>query len=380
MRNVHFILHHAADVDEWPFFKALRNVLTAATVKAFSNEVILHYRYRWQLGTLGYPKLLITSLRTAFQSACHKPSADTLVVEEHLQIWPVVFIYMLTGRYLYRRPQITFLGFLYTERQHWLENHIRRWYFRRVLARVDRVIVFSKSECDWLRTQFPCATTKLRHLHYGIGDHQTTAEYALRMESNHNSKCEPRTRPLRIFSAGRSGRDYKTLIEACELLQFPFSLTIVCDSKDAFPDHLARPWTRVLRNCYQHQYTTEMINSDVIVVPLTESKISSGQMVVMHGLACGKPIVLTGTPTSAEYFADLSSVRLTPTGCSVAMAANLEKINAVASNEITWLQESRDCFENHFSIERYAERVARALTNKASSRETLEPAEGQEDY
>lgn len=365
MRNIHFLLHNEEDVDGWPFFRELRDLLKPSYVITFTSEVLLNYPHRWQLAIFGYPKLLLSSLRTSIQSVCHKPSADKIVVEEHLQVWPLVLIYMVAGRYLFRKPKIIFLGFLFTERTNRFHNTLRRWYFSRLLAQVDTVIVFSKSEHDWLKTRFPKAAQKFAHLHYGLGDHTTTAKHALKMANRVTSKNDSPNRPLRIFTAGRSGRDYQTLVEACEMLDFPFSLTIVCDSKNAFPDHLSRPWTRVLRNCYQHEYTNEMINSDVIVVPLTDSQISSGQMVVMHGLACGKPIILSATPTSIEYFSDVRSVRLTPTGSSVAIASQLEDIRDSVTHDITWLSESRDYFEQRFSIECYAQRVALALTNKA---------------
>jgi len=101
-----------------------------------------------------------------------------------------------------------------------------------------------------------------------------------------------------IFSAGRSGRDYKTLIEAVK--ELPCRVKVICDEENL-------EGIKIPGNCEVH-YNTEhkkylemMQDAAIVVIPLGQFVRSMGLMVMLEAMAYGKAVVISDGVSNIEY-------------------------------------------------------------------------------
>src|SRR5262249_55380558 len=102
-----------------------------------------------------------------------------------------------------------------------------------------------------------------------------------------------------VLSVGRSGRDYQLLCDAVAGL--PRALHIVCDVVAEAAGLRCPPNVRILRSCHGQDYLDELVGAEMVVIPLKDEKLSSGQMVLLNAMALGKAVAITRTVTSIEY-------------------------------------------------------------------------------
>ncbi len=306
---IDFILTFGKDAANSPFGIALKEM--GVEHRIFSDRISMKYHYRIWLLLVGWPRLALFSLKSAWRSLRSSPRPDAVVVSTHIE----VLAYALTRLLLLRRkPRIYLLGFIYTQRSNRLVDKLRRLYFRIVFSMVDGIICFSRLEIERYRALFPGAGDLFHYIPYGlhIDGYGEDAACCAEPEGKH------------VFSAGRSGRDYRTLFEAFGKMDHP--LHVACDSEAALSGCRTSPNITVLRDCYDDCYVEELRSAAVVAVSLEASDISAGQMVLVQAMACCKPLVVTETPTIADYLVDGSNALLVPQGDAEAMRKAIEKL------------------------------------------------------
>ncbi len=107
--------------------------------------------------------------------------------------------------------------------------------------------------------------------------------------------------PPYILSAGRTLRDYDTLLQAAPELQVP--VVIVCGKQDMsgarIPDNV-----KVLRELDRSQYLDRLRECAVVALPLQPTERSTGQVVLLEAMAMGKPVITTRAPGTMDYIHD----------------------------------------------------------------------------
>lgn len=282
---IHFTLTYTNDASDTPFAQELR----AAGIphRLLCGQVLMRYRSRIWLLLSGWPRLMLFALRAACTSMLRGPRARTAVLGSDIE----VLVYgVLRALLLRRAPRIVWVGFIYTRRASQLATALRRLYFSMVLSFADKVICHSSLEVERYRQLFAGARAKFHHIPHGLHIHG-------------RDEAPPRPasvgeRPY-ILTAGRSGRDYRTLFAA--MAEVPLDLHVVCDSEQALAGLTVPPNVHVLRSCYDGDYIDQLRHAELVVVPLGVNDISAGQMVVIQAMAFGKPTIVTDTPTIREY-------------------------------------------------------------------------------
>lgn len=101
-----------------------------------------------------------------------------------------------------------------------------------------------------------------------------------------------------LLSAGRTLRDYPTLVRAAATLDTP--VRIVCGHDDVFPEPLP-PHVLVERELAFADYVRRIARCTLLVVPLHPTGRATGQVVMLDAMAMGKPVIATRTPGTVDY-------------------------------------------------------------------------------
>ena len=184
---------------------------------------------------------------------------------------------------------------------------------RLALAAADAVTVFASVQVAPLAQRLGLPPGRVRAVPLGVD----TAYFVPR----------PEPRDGGVLSVGtNAGKDYPTLVRAleagtaCTIVTDPWNreraLAALAALGDARPDLDFRADVPIeaLRDLYAR--------AEVVVLPLRESEVSSGQTVLLENLATGTPVVVSDVSGIADYV-DASVVRLVPAGDDAALRAAL---------------------------------------------------------
>ena len=145
------------------------------------------------------------------------------------------------------------------------------------------------------------------------------------------------------LAAGRSNRDYKFLVDAWSKRKE--CLKIICDtlSLKSIPDNI-----EILADCHDNDFFRELAKCKAVIVPLEDTHISSGQLVIIQAMMYGKPVVVTENDTVKDY------VDVGRTGVVIKKTEkDLSAAIAALSNETYYKEMSaaeRRQYENRFSV------------------------------
>ena len=104
-----------------------------------------------------------------------------------------------------------------------------------------------------------------------------------------------------VLCAGRTLRDYKTLVEAARADDLPW--TVVCGKNDLHGVVLP-PNLRLLREVSRSRYLEMLRKARMVALPLLPAERATGQVVMMEAMAMGKPVVTTRAPGTIDTIRD----------------------------------------------------------------------------
>lgn len=149
---------------------------------------------------------------------------------------------------------------------------------------IDKIICFSKTECEEYKKYFNTNANKFTYTLLGKAGHRLSADVN---ESSY------------IVSAGRSNRDYKFLIESLKDTDYQVKIvsdTVPTELKNGLPSNI-----EVLENCFGKDYLEVLIHAKLVVIPLENEVISSGQLVLIQAMEAGIPVIVLGTKAMDDY-------------------------------------------------------------------------------
>ena len=112
-----------------------------------------------------------------------------------------------------------------------------------------------------------------------------------------------------ILSAGRTGRDYRTLIKAVEDL--PIKVKIISDEYSV--ERLTIPKNvQLLINVSYEDYLDDLKKCRFVIIPLYEVTKSTGQVVFLEAMSFGKPVIASEVVGTKDYIKDQENGILVP--------------------------------------------------------------------
>jgi glycosyltransferase involved in cell wall biosynthesis len=258
--------------------------------------------------------------------------------------WSTFLIAAIQTALFMRRPRHVVLQFIMREPTPGLASRVKYavmgWCFRSVY----RVVCSARRECVYYERVFgwPAGTALFVPLH-------TDPAY-----------LERSGEPAGDFAiaAGRTFRDYATLLAAVEGTQVPL---VIVASPAALEGAVVPAGVEVRYDLPGQELAALIARSAVVVVPLRSREISIGQSVLLEAMAMGKAVVVTRVPGTEDYVEHMETGWLVPPGDPAALRDALTTLVADPALRTRIGEAARRRVLSHYLPRHYAADVARSL-------------------
>lgn len=237
-------------------------------------------------------------------------------------------------------PTVSVMTFIYKEKKSIL-GKVYHWFVNFALQSgyIQSVFVYSESEKRYYSEIFNLPDTLFVSVDLGV-------------EDRYDEFCDDIHKGDYYVSAGRSNRDYDFLINAWSVQQVP--LRIICDS--VVPEKNTN--ILFLTDCFGDDYFRQLAGARAVIIPVQDENISSGQLVALHAMMLGKPLIVTQNVALEQYVEDVAGFVI-------------DKRNSDLSEALRKLDKQYDCisrcarktFKEKYSLEQMGKTIGKVLKN-----------------
>ncbi len=304
-------------------------------------------RYRTVAGLIFrvYPRLIIASVKASIRSLKSEPRPDVLVVASDIQALIIGSCFRLMGR----NCKVVFQTLILTTKSSWVARWLQRAIYQIIFNVIDIAICHSRYEVSTYVGRYPNARCKFIFIPYGT----TIARRASLLEVAHRRSSVPAGGRIIVASAGRSGRDYRTLVEAAHGLNC--EVHIICDTAGPFKNLQLGEQVKLFSNHYNNSYLEILSKADIVAIPLLDLTISSGQMVLLQSFALQKPTIITETYTTVDYVEACVDALFVPIGNVDALRSAISKLIDDAALRDYLGRNAGQSFERQFTTEAFVQ-------------------------
>lgn len=238
-----------------------------------------------------------------------------------------------------KRPKHIILELMLDE-----ESLTKTWRIKRTLQRfslssVDVIFVSSSEEVETYSKRLYLSKDRFKFIHFHTNISQPKMYF-----------CPNRY----ILSAGRTGRDFDTFIQAVKTL--PNKFVIISDRESAkglnCPDNV-----RLFVDIPREHYLKFVQKCTFVVVPLQRLLKSTGQVVILEAMACGKPVIATDTVGTRDYIYPGFNGILVPPNDSGALTKAIKQLAEDRSLQERLSENSLIFIKENCTIERYVTKI-----------------------
>jgi len=302
-------------------------------------------------------RFLVRSISKIIPSK-YKAIFDAIALDKHYDavvLTPSAGIrYAFVNSMLHRKPKPKTVLF-----EFWLHEdkgsiHAFKDFFRRIaLQKVDLIITPSREEIVRYSLEYKIDKSKIIFIPFHTNEE--TLEFPVQYGDY-------------VFSGGRSGRDFNTLIKAIEGTNIKLKLVVGKDEKlkEDIADNI-----EVFTEIDFRKYLELLKDARIVVVPLKPENRSSGQVVLLEAMGAAKPVVVTKTVGTEDYITDGHDGFF----CSPHDVQNLRKLLLKLFYDIDLVKEigrnARNTVEGKYLLENYVKQ------NLAAIRRLIEHRQGE---
>lgn len=224
-----------------------------------------------------------------------------------------------------------------------------RWFMRKCMNKsyMDYIHVLSDSYADIISKQFDFPRERIIVTGFGVND--CYAAFSDMPVPKHYQKDGY------ALAIGRSNRDYDFLIHAWEGTDYP--LVIISDT---YRGTTELDQVSILRNVAGEESYPWIANCGLMVIPIDDPTICSGDTVLLTAMAAERKIIVTAPSTLAEmYIKDGENAVLVPKEETVFMEAVSKVLNSKACSDLG--NRARQCFLQNHSRQSMGRAIKNAL-------------------
>lgn len=266
-------------------------------------RISLGRKYAMNVGVWELPLVLLKVARVLFAA---RKTDYLFTFECDLTSFAVALLQTLTFT---RRPRHVILQFIMREKTARLSSRLKYLFMRFCFRSVHRVVCSSRAEADYYRRVFGWNDQKTAYVPF------------------HTHPALLRDTPTAgegyIIAAGRSFRDYPTFLSAVAGLP---TRVIVVASPSSMGNHPVPANVELRFDIPSNELNVLLEGSQVVVLPLEERKISTGQSVLLQAMSLGKAVVSTRTAGTEDYVRDGVDGMLVPPRDPAAMRTAIESL------------------------------------------------------
>ncbi|MBP1618466.1 MAG: hypothetical protein H6Q14_2293 [Bacteroidetes bacterium] len=235
------------------------------------------------------------------------------------------------------------LQFIYKKKEGLLGRIYHRYMEFSVKSKyIGLFICFSKEECAHYSELFHLPAAKFQFVRLGMECLDTPSIDAALLSEKY------------IFSTGRSNRDYDFLVDVLEVTDY--KVRIACDTyKRETASNVV-----IDNDCFNEKMLHYMRNSHCVVIPLKDTTISAGQLVILQAMQMGKPVIITKSKGISDYITDRYSGLLISKDKGSLLKA-LEKVYSDDDLYQRLVNNGKKEYENHFSMESMASNIGKIV-------------------
>ena len=208
----------------------------------------------------------------------------------------VAMLYGLLCRLAFALPKQVVTEFWLDASPSGFLGRLRHRVKRSVLSRALGIVVNAREEVDLVAARYGIPRERIAFVPF------------------HTNVLEPEFLPDHehyVLSAGRSGRDWTTLVDAMRGL--PHKAILVC-GRDDLRDVVLPSNVVALREVPYEEYLRLLRGATCVVVPLLPANRSTGQVAILEAMAYGKPVVATSCLGTRDYVEDREDALLCDPG------------------------------------------------------------------
>lgn len=222
------------------------------------------------------------------------------------------FLGLLYFFYKPRRLKHVIYEFIFERKPGW-HGTVSWFIWKSLIKRIDRVLVQSTFEVILYSKLFGVPGEKFIFVPVAV---ETASNYIGPSAGGY------------LFSAGRTNRDYGTLLEALTNVIMPY--VIVTGSKDKYLLGKLPAHARVYSDLDKQRYNQLLAGSRLVIITLKNGASSRGQVVLLEAMALGKPVICSDVPGVRDYVVENVNCRLVPPEDAAALK---EKISGLLNSE-----------------------------------------------
>lgn len=196
--------------------------------------------------------------------------------------WESFLVSFIQTFFLFRRPRHVIVQFIMREKRASIASSLKYAFMRWCFSSVHLCICSSRTECGYYEQVFSWPPEKFHfvplHTDPDLLEHEVGNDGFM-------------------ISAGRTCRDYGTLITAFEDTTIP--LFIVASPGNV--DVVKSPHVKVFYDMPGSEFVKLLARSLAVVLPLQDRKISVGQSVLLQAMTLGKAVVVSRVNGTDDY-------------------------------------------------------------------------------
>jgi glycosyltransferase involved in cell wall biosynthesis len=289
-------------------------------------------------------QLLRLSLRIAgLLWRARREGVDYLVTfESDLSCYLVGLLQRLPG---FRGPRHVIVQFITRERDDSLRGRMHTAIGRLCLGSVHRLVCSARAEIEYYGEVFGWPAEKFAFVPFHTDDRLL------------NSPAADGSGDY-IIAAGRSYRDYATLVAA--VAGTGIRTVIVCGRSGPGVDPLP-PEVEVVAEIPFEDLVERMRRARLVVLPLQPRRISIGQSVLLQAMALGQAVITTRTAGTADYLDEGRTGLFVPPSDPGALREAIRRVYENADMRASLGQRARAAIASRHRPRQYAQGVARAI-------------------
>lgn len=189
-----------------------------------------------------------------------------------------------------KKFKIILCGFIFEPKSNKLYYNTRKLFVNFIIKGIYKIVVYSKHEIKYYKKIFK--NGDFEFVQYGI-DYESKETY-----------INPLLKQPFIVSGGRSNRDYKTLLDAYQLVYKKMDIALFIATRPVVVQGLNTSGVTILKDVVIETFGSMLEQSLMVIVPLADRDVSAGHLVILEALQRNRIVIVNKIDSILDYVSE----------------------------------------------------------------------------